>query len=541
MGATANRDNDDTNLESDSSTTRSQDNGATNDRTLMLDSKKENKHIASQQRPWNSTNNELSIDNSATESTGFSTNIQEKKESSGLRNTSNALLTQEQQRNLHERDEGSDSEIERTELHVGGHPQVGDGDDDDDKNPPTVVAAATAMTPQKSEPVEHKTSTTPPANTSWSKSKADNEICPGIPSIASFSEGLRRKASMSDPEAWIKLSLTLDGRDKITKVLQYVARFLSWSLLGLLDRQAKRLGSLKSSLSEGRKAFRLGRTLIELHRLRTIGFLEEIGFHWKRTALNANCDDDEYNHQSFFVASREKRTVGKKHERNFVRQISSNIGLDYQSTLEMAKRLFRQQSFVIHQIHRLSSRVYSMSFLHDDDDDMVIPLWQTCLAAVKLLATSCYYVGDNLSFLSGSGVLDNFAVADEERIVRRKNITTRASKLANRADFVSGVAGLVVCWKCYRDFCNTEIGKEDCENDNTKTALEKERKRKEKQVTLFLSVAKSCCDVLMFSNNPGVDLWKNSLGFHLNEGVYCVAGLISAMSVLCSKFPMRED
>ena len=40
--------------------------------------------------------------------------------------------------------------------------------------------------------------------------------------------GLERKAPFTEMKYWIALSLTLDGRDKITKVLQYSSRLLAW-------------------------------------------------------------------------------------------------------------------------------------------------------------------------------------------------------------------------------------------------------------------------------------------------------------------------
>jgi hypothetical protein len=53
-----------------------------------------------------------------------------------------------------------------------------------------------------------------------------------------------------------------------------------------------------------------------------------------------------------------------------------------------------------------------------------------------------------------------------------------------------------------------------------------------------VALAKSCCDVLVFSNNPGVDLWKRSRrGAPMHEGFHCLCGLVSASAVLYNNFP----
>jgi len=40
--------------------------------------------------------------------------------------------------------------------------------------------------------------------------------------------GLSSKSSVLDPSSWAKLMVSLDGRDKITKIIQYSSRFLAY-------------------------------------------------------------------------------------------------------------------------------------------------------------------------------------------------------------------------------------------------------------------------------------------------------------------------
>ncbi|KAL7563826.1 hypothetical protein ACA910_019557 [Epithemia clementina (nom. ined.)] len=370
---------------------------------------------------------------------------------------------------------------------------------------------------------------------------------------AFISNGIRRKASVWDMEAWINLSLTLDGRDKITKLVQYIARFLSWSLPATLVAIKGRLDALKSSLSTSRKAFRLGRSVLEWQALSSMGLVERWQQYYRQT-IKADLEETSSSSlpplfpPSVCYSKQPQKSNPKQsphsalHQRSLLRRISTNIGLDYERSVEIAKRLLRQQSFVIDQLRRMPSR---LSFLlqeeESDENNNTLPLWQTCLAAIKLASMIIYYAGDNLSFLSAAGVLDNYRVAEgDERRARQKRLTDWANRLANRADLVSGVAGLILSWTAYRDFCREqELQREEHkeEEDEGSTRDNETLARKEMRFALLLSLLKNACDVFMFANQSGVDLFKKALGVPLNEGLYCAAGIMSAAAVLCCKFP----
>eukprot|EP00970_Alexandrium_tamarense_P004158 scaffold695_cov196-Alexandrium_tamarense.AAC.20 len=109
--------------------------------------------------------------------------------------------------------------------------------------------------------------------------------------------GINIKRSPLQLKNWIACVLTLDGRDKFTKVLQYASRMLSWyfGVLGagasvkggtseaILKQQlylaiSQRFQSLYKSLVDSRKAFRIGRSVIEMDKLKSMGWGEYLSY-----------------------------------------------------------------------------------------------------------------------------------------------------------------------------------------------------------------------------------------------------------------------
>lgn len=155
-----------------------------------------------------------------------------------------------------------------------------------------------------------------------------------------------------------------------------------------------------------------------------------------------------------------------------------------------------------------------------------------------------------MSFLASTGFLDNYKVHKSERITRRNYLQTRATTFAFRSYFLGSLAGLIVNWKSYWDFRQNESktaqGRLNVILSDTDRNEEEELSRGahqavketgEKQFLLFLALLKSVCDVLVFSNNTGIDLHKKYRGKKMNEGFHCVCGLLSASTVLYNNFP----
>lgn len=273
--------------------------------------------------------------------------------------------------------------------------------------------------------------------------------------------GLSCKASPFLADSWISLCLTLDGRDKVTKVLQYTSRLLAFlSTAG--SHEQKRWHQLFSKLSGSRKAFRVGRSFIELQKLRKMG-----------------------------------------------------IWVMCLQTLGLSKS---------------SSKKSSMS---------LIELGQ----ALKMVGLVGFWAGDNTSFFNSAGFLDDYTLDEgkrrEQRISRQRNITT----FTNRSYFFGSVAGLVANFKSYVDHQSRELKDAHQQYDNAKTEEDQLVAQKNLEIVqkkhfgLLVAFIKSCCDVMVFGNNAGVDLFKRFYGRKLHEGVHCVGGLISAATVLYNNYP----
>ena len=339
-----------------------------------------------------------------------------------------------------------------------------------------------------------------------------------LPFVASFSDGLQRKHHISDLQAWAKLALTLDGRDKITKVLQYSSRFLAWWFLG--TKQANRFETLKKSLSNSRKAFRLGRTMIELQRLSKMGLDETISWHLRQSDNNSD------------------PALSKPNPKTLIPRVSTNIGLGYPNSTnqEAIQEILQQERpSLLRRLSHLTSRIFELP----RESAIEKPLYHVLLSATKLMGLACYFAADNVSYLASTGLLDNYMLQDSERVSQRKRVVKFVSENGNRAYFIAALAGLVVSWRNYRDFTRT-TNEHYLQEEGESVDDAELSKAKEKHFSLLLPLLKSCCDVLVFTNNPGVDLWRTVAGRPLNEAVHCAAGLISASTVLCTNFPSHS-
>ena len=265
---------------------------------------------------------------------------------------------------------------------------------------------------------------------------------PALPMV-SLKHGLNRKASPLSLQPWVAMSLTLDGRDKITKLLQYSARTLAWwcQSSSFSAGHAQRFKALQASLTTSRKAYRLGRSVIEIEKLRAMGLLSLVSAYWRKKLKGCKEDD-------------ENATYSPKS-----------------------------------------------------------PTWKVLGTALKMLGLLGFWACDNVSFLTSSGVLDNFTADESQRLSQRQSLSSRASKFANRSYFVGALAGLYVSLRSYLEFRQNEIrfaqdelermrsddtNKETCVEE-AQRALEQAR---EKQFSLFLALLKvsasPACDTILY-------------------------------------------
>jgi len=143
----------------------------------------------------------------------------------------------------------------------------------------------------------------------------------------------------------------------------------------------------------------------------------------------------------------------------------------------------------------------------------------------------------------------------KDRMARRGEIKTKAALFANRFYFFGGVAGLVTSLRSYLTHRQTSVreahsrlmdsSKAVAQNgdDKNKEAWKEAKaawdKAREEQFSLFVALLKSCVDVMVFSNNPGIDLHLKLRGKKNHEGLHCLCGLISASTVLYDSFPNK--
>ena len=337
--------------------------------------------------------------------------------------------------------------------------------------------------------------------------------------LPSISQGVANKASPWELQSWVSLALTLDGRDKITKLLQYLSRLGAWywasSTDGFQKAMALRCLALKVSLTTSRKAFRLGRSVIEVQKLRKMGFWSLL--HW-------------YLYQVVHGKSQNQPSLTTSTLNGKEGNECNGVHKESTASHQMAAKLL--------------TMVESSSGSTKDPQPPSTPLLAILGSALKLCGLLGFWAGDNVSFLTQSGFLDNYQQPLDTRLKRRKQIVKTASQTANRFYFMGAVAGLVASLRMYLHFRVTKLvplqeeldkAPDDTVREQAKEAL---RKAKTQQFELSLVVLKSCCDILVFSNNPGVDLWrKRHSGKPLHEGFHCLCGLTSASTVLYNNFP----
>jgi hypothetical protein len=337
---------------------------------------------------------------------------------------------------------------------VSPAPTEEDDDDDDEDNELFVHAAAKDDAPP---PFQNETS-----------------ISISIPSF--YKAGLSKKATPLALSSWTALSLTLDGRDKLTKVFQYVTRLLGWWLAGgsSNNNASQRFLNLSKSLSNSRKAFRLGRSLVELDKLRSMGLVDLMLSHLQPQGSGHEETETTLPHPKTLATS------------------SNGPMTVYQSLSSMAYRnMYRP----------LVSRMSQSE-----------QLWMAIGSAIKVMALFGFWIGDNVNFLSSSGAFDNLDIttSHKERMARRNQLSTLAGVRANQAYFAGSIAGLLVNWRTYFVFQRNngmrpvaqahlkqqvvvmEESEESSPQQDKDRTMQQLVKLQEKQFSLFLALLKVC-------------------------------------------------
>jgi len=338
--------------------------------------------------------------------------------------------------------------------------------------------------------------------------------------------GLQRKAPFRELKYWTALSLTLDGRDKITKVLQYSSRLLAWWFLSKARTSrnfrghAERFTSFYKSLGKSRKAFRLGRSVNEMQKISSLGLLGLFCWHLKQQHL-----EDSYKTKGDNVS--DKKT-SEQNDTSLDASLSGSASLDVSSK----SRIY----------HRMLSLLYSSLGTVFSNDESRVQWWKVLGSSLKTIGMFGYWLGDNANFLTSSGALDNYSVPEKVRLTRRKRWLEFTSKKANQFYFFATIVGLATNSYSYYRFFQPKTAIQQAEqgtemNNGKSDTTTYVKQKEEKQFVLFLALLKSCMDIVVFSNNPGIDLHKKWRGRKNHEAIHCVCGLISAGTSLYNNFP----
>ena len=376
-------------------------------------------------------------------------------------------------------DNGDDS-VGQESFHTCGNDQNAQADENLQQttkplNLGETTAADTTASVEKSTKVRVN-----PAISAVKKQTTPKESACDATQIPSFIKvGLEKKQTPRAIKPWAALALTLDGRDKITKILQYTSRFLGWYLAGgTFKTQSIRFTALYKALANSRKAFRLGRSMIELEKLRPVPGM--IVWH---------------------LQSEENQGSSSTYSKKFVMHRESSNAESGNSTIveqqKSRRSLLRSLSTVAYQrMYRpLLSRM-STTMLPDEEPNQ--ELWKICGMSIKIIGLLFFWAGDNCNFLVSTGAFDDYNIPMEERMKQRKQRQTYFSTKASKAYFVGSLAGLAVNWYAYLKFHRESIaGLQNEDNDacdgNTENWTRKVKQLKQKQFSLFLSLLKVRC------------------------------------------------
>mmetsp|Transcript_18593 Transcript_18593/g.26167 ORF Transcript_18593/g.26167 Transcript_18593/m.26167 type:complete len:591 (+) Transcript_18593:192-1964(+) len=473
-----------------------------------------------------------------------------------------------------------------------------------------------------------------------SKSKLHYYWTP-LPELACAKVALRRKENpINTPKAVAQMSLTLDGRDKITKILQYSSRLIAWyyeSLLrtktlepgmeGKMDHEfwhamAQKFRNLQKGLTQGRKSYRLGRTFVELEKFFSMGYYAL--FRWylvqvlhvvakkfcRRTILNSinienhdcindygtnfkkekndllnklpNHSDNENIHDQNFQNSRQSQEKDIKRPRiKLLRRVSSNIGWGPKNNMN-AQPLNRNRSYFSRSMSRIGKISFNSTLSkllegenndHDEtQNDNIISKespWKQCGRVLKLLGLAGFWAGDNIAYLYSIGFLP-FLISKKINHPSESSKTQRAAAIfSTRAYFFAAVVGLCLNIKEWIEHRNgsLKVAFENMEEAKcfSRNEYDSDKRRKhdalrrhkevggldrterililvqEKHWELSLALLKSWCDVMVFSNNNGIDIHMRMFGKKMNEIVHCLLGILSASTVLYNNYPAKAS
>jgi len=382
--------------------------------------------------------------------------------------------------------------------------------------------------------------------------------------------------------------------------------------------RANRFRSLQKALTTSRKAYRLGRTVTELDKLRSMGLVHWISWYLtqmivgnsENIAPGSSTGDDAGGVDFSSINAKmpvrqesikwhpdvEKVSLAKKDiekdkgdlAADNISPLRSSRGKDEQPIIKLPRRVSSNLSppTILHvhthqrrshsdckslrQLSTIRRILFSSVSCYIDETKIpratatteIPPLWKIISSSFKLLGLAGFWAGDNVSYLYSTGFLTQGGSAIKGG--NEKSKAKAASIFAARSYFFAAVSGLYLNareWSRYRNgplkhaMDNLEgwkRGYEEQQNDENPALKQHEYERELKRLETSLETAKrdhakiciallkSCCDTIVFSNNAGIDLHLKYRGKKMSEGIQCICGITSAMTVLYNNFPNKK-
>ena len=214
---------------------------------------------------------------------------------------------------------------------------------------------------------------------------------------------------------------------------------------------------------------------------------------------------------------------------------------DLKTHLTMSRKAFRIGKF-LNEFEKI--RVLLNRPTHDPDSGSPAAAnsllgYQKALMIAKCAGLAGFWTAENILLLTRGS---SFLYRDDPS--SQKSLARTAQHWGARAYLMGAVAFLV---QSVRDLVNHEkkiaaatsgsAGKDDDEGAATDAVL---KALQVKKFSLMVSLTKSVCDCIVFSNITGVDLHRKFRGKPLSEAIVCMAGLGSAATVLFNNYPKAK-
>jgi len=192
---------------------------------------------------------------------------------------------------------------------------------------------------------------------------------------------------------------------------------------------------------------------------------------------------------------------------------------------EMGKKLFSMYKLTAlsRKVFRVVKILNEIDKLNETLKEKNVPAWLLLFKVLKHVGIGTFWVYDNFLFLN------EVSLSPVE--------PSTASLCTARGWFLSNLCGLITfSAEMHKAYSKRMLLAERLatEQDRDQRALLEDEMQKfsVKQFNSFLMLVKTCCDITVSGNMPGLDIPKKLLGEKLSDGVVGILGMVSG-SIIC--------